>query len=452
MNRGNESSNTTGNTGANVELARAENGPGPYNARGRFWGVYPTHDEVNGIENREAAMQIVSNNTRTIYNMAEKYNIDAMVLASVLYQERRHRNVFDDIDERLGDPRGSTIGPGQMTRKAFHDMVDQKRLVLDPEQSKEYAKDREGFAFRFLTNETTGIQATAALIRANMDRQHSWGKYDQAIGSDNNPNTLSLGQYVYGAALYSSSGLNAPGKDAPANQREFDRRGPTTDQIDLRNNDISGLEGLNRSQSMINAFRYLPDVYQALHGTRFEAPQNLSDYFNDTRILRPGNNRRSSLDDTPENGGHTVASNGSDRNTPALSNSAPLASTAAAFGPQGQSSRDTFDAITARLQTQAPNLGEQKITEVAADLTPKSMAAGHRDIALTINEQGRVFAYDPNRPSAQTVYSDPQSLNPETIAQNAGKARDQPQPQTTVALAPDPQNPHPVVEPKSRNM
>ncbi len=147
MNNQDQRSGNISNSGSEFELARAENGPGPYNARGKFWGVYPTKDEVNGIENREAAMRIVSDNTSHIYDMSNKYKVDAMVIASVLYQERRHRNQFDVIDERLGDPRGSTIGPGQMTRKAFHDMVKENRLELDPAQMKEYQKDKEGFAF-----------------------------------------------------------------------------------------------------------------------------------------------------------------------------------------------------------------------------------------------------------------------------------------------------------------
>jgi hypothetical protein len=441
-------SEPTGIAGTDSLLARAENGPGPYQARGRFWGVGPTHDEVNGIENREAAMRIVSDNRPLIYGMAEKYNIDAMVLASVLYQERRHRNTFDDIDESLGDPRGSTIGPGQMTRRAFHDMVAQERLVLTPEQNRQYQNDREGFAFRFLTNEATGIEATAALIRANMDRQHEWGKYSRPIDNDNNPNTLSLGQYVYGAALYSSSGLNEPGGNSvPANRREFDRLGPTTDQIDLRNNDISGLQGLNRSQSMINAFRYLPDVYQALHGTRFEAPQNLSDYFHDTRILRPGN-QRSSLDE----GGQGPIANGNLSPAPAdASNIASLPTVAAAFGSPGQPSRDNFDRIAAGLQTQAPNLGEQKIMEVSADLAQKSLAASMTNPQLTVNEQGRVFAYDPTKPGSQTVFSDPATLNADSIAHNAFKARELTQ-ANTATVAMDNGDPQRTLDTKPRSV
>ncbi len=455
MNNQNERPENPGSRGSDFELARAENGPGPYNARGKFWGAYPTKDEVNGIENREAAMRIVSDNSPHIYDMANKYKVDAMVISSVLYQERRHRNGFDDLDEKLGDPRGSTIGPGQMTRKAFHDMVDQQRIVLDPTQAKEYQKDKEGFAFKFLTEEKTGIEATAALIRANMDRQFKdYGRYGKPIDNDNNPNTLSLGQYIYGAALYSSSGVNEPNKKNTGVNRDFDRLGPTADQIDLKNNDISGLQGLNRSQSMTNAFRYLPDVYQALHGTRFEAPQNLSDYFHDTRILRPGN-KRASLDGAPEDSGQTIVATGHDRGTSALSSSnQSLPTTALAFGNSGQLSRDTFDGIAAKLQTQAPNLGEQKIAEVSADLTQKSIAAGIANPAVTINDQGRVFAFDNNKPGAQVVFSDPQALNADSIAQNAAKSRELPLTQT-VALAPETQSPNQALtnqalEPKSR--
>lgn len=426
-------------------LARAENGPGPYEARGRFWGLSPTRDEVNGIENREAAMRIVSDNSSHIHNMADKYNIDSMVLASVLYQERRHRNSFDDIDEALGDPRGSTIGPGQMTRVAFHKLVEENRLELSPEQKKQYQADREGFAFNFLTQEKTGIEATAALIRANMDRQfESYGRYGRAIDNDNNPNTLSLGQYVYGAALYSSSGVNEPDKRKTGENRDFDRLGPTTEQIDLRNNDLSGLQGLNRSQSMTNAFRYLPDVYQALHGTRFEAPQNLSDYFQDTSILRPARTRSSNDEGQPQVAAHPGEPQ---RGTP----SSPLDTAAAQFGERGQPARETFDRIAAQLQTQAPQLGEQKIAETSAELAQKSLAARIESPTVAINASGRAFAHDPANPGSPVVYSDPQTLNPDSIARNAASVREQ-QSQTIAPTAQTQEAPNQQQEPRSRSM
>jgi hypothetical protein len=368
---------------------------GPH--RNSFWGVDATPDEVNSRRRRDESMQLIADNRDHIMKMADKYKVDELVLANVLYQEHRHRDAVDDRQDANRE-NGRTLGPGQMTVRAFHDLVKEERLTLTPDQQERYNRNRDEFAMDYIIGKQSGIEATAALIRAQMDRQQEWGKFQKPIDNDGDPRTLSLGQFVYGAALYSKAGRSG--------EQQFDYRGPTTDQIDLKHNDLSGLYGMRHAQSMINAFRYLPDTYQALYGV--QGPPTLGGYFNDRTILREGN-QRSSAD------GNEVA--------PAPGATPTLSNIATTFGQNGELGRQTFDNIAQKLMTQQPELGAQTIP-VAADLTPKSMLAGIApDPNLTRNDSGRIFAFDPNRPDKPVVFADAANVNMDNVAQNAEKTR-----------------------------
>lgn len=391
-----------------------------------YWGLRATPDE--DALRRQPARELVRRNADHIIETAQKYGIDAVTLGTVVYSERRHRNAADDIDEFFRDPRGSTIGVGQMTRTAFHDLVKQNRLELTPDEKKEYARDREGFAFKYLTEEKTGIEATAALIRANMDRQFAWKKYDSPITNDGNPYTLNLREFIHGAGLYSTSGLNYPydSKKTPnpsPDKTEFDRLGPTTDHIDLKNNDVSGLGSLNRGQSLVNTFRYLPDVFEALYDGR-RPHQNLGDYFTDTHIIRPGTKRSSLEGDDSAVASLPQADAGSTRNAPAGSG---LQTQANAAATDNGLTREQFENIASKLRAQAPGMDDATVARTTLDLIPKmqdSALARTADPDVAVNAQGRVFVYDAGKPYAPAVFSDPQTLDADSVARNAAKVRE----------------------------
>lgn len=448
-----------------LQNGRRKNGPpADRPVLSEYWGLSATPDESG--KTREAARSLVSRNADHIIETAQKYGIDAITLGTVVYSERRHRNAADNIDEFFGDPRGSTIGVGQMTRSAFHDLVKQNRLELSPEEKKEYARDREGFAFKYLTDEKTGIEATAALIRANMDRQFAWKKYDSPITNDGNPYTLNLREFIYGAGLYSTSGLNYPydSKKTPnpsPGKTEFDRLGPTTDHIDLKNNDLSGLKSLNRGQSLVNTFRYLPDVFEALYDGR-KPHQNLSDYFTDTHIIRPGK-KQSALDgndaavaSAPQTAVSQTSSGQAD--TASLRNASPGTQTPApslVAGLDNGLSREQFDNISSKLRSQAPGMDEVAVARAALDLIPKLQGTELARVAnpdVAINDQGRVFVYDAGKPHAPVVFSEPQTLDAASTARNAAKiaeiAQTPPVADTQIA----PQTAHQTLEPRSRGL
>jgi hypothetical protein len=160
----------------------------------------------------------------------------------------------------------TTLGPGQISIKGFRDLVDNGRVHLSDKEMREYKANPFEFSKRYLINEETGIKATAAVMADNV---RDMARNNPNIVRDNDPKTLDLGQFVFGAGLHSKSGLSG--------DKEFDRKGPYTGEIDLSKNNISGLKDLPNGGAITNALRYLPDTYEALYGVT--APTRLDQYF-----------------------------------------------------------------------------------------------------------------------------------------------------------------------------
>jgi hypothetical protein len=397
-----------------------------------MFGVPYAFPETTSSINAGDAKQFVKDNRDHIMAMAKVYRIDEMVLANVVYQERRHSGPDDWAQDRLSNKHDTgNLGPSQMSIDVLIGLIDRGKVHLTQAERADYASDKRQFGFEFLVDEKNGIRAAAALINDRLQTLEKKGLIPD-IPRDQDPRSLSLGQFVYGAALYSNAGRTG--------NSDFDRLGPTSEQIDFKKNNIASVQTLPHSEKLIFSFHYLHDTYSALYGV--EGPKTLGGYFHDRSILR--DTRQSSFDASPQD--RTASTTG-------VGNSDTFAGTnvAASFGDKGQASRDTFDSIATRLPTVAPNLSEQQIAVLSADLTSKSLSAGHQNPTLAANEQGRVFAYDPNKPHAQPVYSDPQTLNPETVVQNATKARELTQTQiATVAM--DNSDPQRTLDAKQRSI
>ena len=385
-----------------------------------MFGVPYASSTSISLVNAGAAKEFVSEHREHIMQMAKVYRLDEMVLANVVYQERRHSGGDDWYQDRFGNKNDTgNLGPSQMSIDDLKGLIDRGKVHLTRGERESYAADNRQFCFDFLVDEKNGIRALAAKINDRLQTLEN-NNLIPDIPRDNDPRSLSLGQFVYGAALYSRGGR----VDGSGNS-DFDRLGPTSDQIDFKKNSIAGTRSLPNSDALTFSFHYLRDTYSALYGV--EGPKTLGGYFNDRSIIRSTN--RSASDDAEA---PVVAS------SPRGAEPQPLARVGAMFGDTAQPGREVFDRIASQLQTRAPQLGEENIAAVAADLTPKSLAAGYTQPSLAINDQGRVFAYDANRPASSPVFSDPQTLDADSVARNVAKTREQSQ---NSALAQDAANP-----------
>jgi hypothetical protein len=246
------------------------------------FGVPSTGTELATGVRANAAYNFVNDNRDHIKSVAAEYGLDSLVLGNVLYQERRHVKPEDWAQDRFAPKNsGSTLGPGQITIKQLTGLIDRGKVHLSDAEQRDYRDDPKQFARDFLVDSENGIRATAALISDRLEKLQNQNKIP-SIANDQNPETLSLGQFIYGAALYSKGGTS---DDKPP-KKDFDTKGPTTEQIDIEKNSISGLVGkVKFDEQIVFAFHYLPDTYEALNpGSK--APSTLGGYFNDRSILR----------------------------------------------------------------------------------------------------------------------------------------------------------------------
>ncbi len=243
----------------------------------RPFGTGPTLQEAVSSINASSARNFVSAHRADITTAAKQYNVDEMVLANVLYQEARHAGPDDfmqdrvhprSIPNRLGtDLEGGNLGPGQLNVETFRDLVKTGQVQLSDSEWDAYKTDPD-FSRNFLINPETGIRATAALISDHLTKLE-YAHLIPNTGRDDNPATLDLNQFIYGAALYSAGGRTT--------NEGFDRNGPDSSHINLPQNDISGLNGLPNADKLMFSFHYLGETYEALYGR--EAPAQLGDYF-----------------------------------------------------------------------------------------------------------------------------------------------------------------------------
>jgi hypothetical protein len=267
-----------------IEFPKIEN---PLNE----WGVGPTTNEAAAVSTGAPfrATGFVKDNADTIFEAAERYGIPALVLANVLYQEKMHNDPTDALQDWIpGVGSDPTLGPAQVRVSQFIRMVEandseRTRVFLSDEQRAEFDRDPEGFARNYLTGETTGIHAAAAMIANNLHTL-SEEKLIPTIEMYDDVNRMSLEQFVYGAAFYSIGGrsgsISGDNRGFSEEDKRFNHDGPEK-YIDLSQNDISGFMGrdLRSETQLTNAFRYLNDAHQALYGDTRELPQALSGYF-----------------------------------------------------------------------------------------------------------------------------------------------------------------------------
>ncbi len=243
-------------------------GPGFRDVKPQFGS--PTSEEKgsDAMNREQPARTFIMEHRSDIRKAAALYGIDELGLANILYQENRHKTPEDDWQNlglwRITDK--TTLGPGQISIKGFRDLVDNGRVHLSDEEKREYKANPFEFSKRYLINEETGIKATAAVMADNV---RDMARNNPNIVRDNDPKTLDLGQFVFGAGLHSKSGLSG--------DKEFDRKGPYTGEIDLSRNNISGLKDIPNGGAITNALRYLPETYEALYG--IAAPSRLDQYF-----------------------------------------------------------------------------------------------------------------------------------------------------------------------------
>lgn len=350
------------------------------------FGVDMTGTErASGVQ-AGAAYEFVSGHRNQIAAMAKEYKLDALVLANVLYQERRHAGIDDFIQDRdPGKHPNATLGPGQMNVSMFKELVDKGAVHLSAQERSQYQNDKDGFSRRFLVEPNSGIEATAALISDRLQNLQNH-KLIPPLKNDGDPNTLSVGQFLYGAALYSAGGRVDGG-----GRSEFDRKGPTSEQIDFKDNSLWGMVNrVPQDEKIITAFHYLPDTYEAFYGKT--APDRLGGYFHDRSVIR-GNPRASA--DMPEEAGPQVAAQpaGAARSDARV---ADISGGAAAFGENGQPGHAMFVAIASQVARLDAGLDAQQSLNLSGALTARALENGlsPQQVNVTVNDSGRVFAHE----------------------------------------------------------
>ncbi len=395
------------------------------------FGVDMTGTErASGVQ-AGAAREFVSGHRGQIVAAAKEYGVDALVLANVLYQERRHAGIDDFLQDRYPEKNpNATLGPGQINVEQFKTLVKNGGINLSDDERRQYSANPEEFSRKFLIDPNSGIEATAAQIASNLKILQD-NQLIPRIPNDGNPNTLSLGQFVYGAALYSAGG-RTDGNGGEA----FDRQGPTTSQIDLKNNNLFGLVSVvKQDEKIVTAFHYLPDTYEALYGKK--APERLDGYFNDTSILR--DNRRSAID----------APQGTVANVDAAGQPT-VAATAALFGNDGQLGNTMFKNLTTAIDPLTPDLNLTQKFNISGMLTQDSILKGvSATPTVGANEAGRIFAYD-GGDTGRIAYVDPATAMTRSVEESAGKVREQLAAQPQSNQARDQTNPQETMEPRSR--
>lgn len=349
------------------------------------FGVDMTGTErVSGVQSG-AAYDFVKDHRNQIAAMAREYKLDALVLANVLYQERRHAGIDDFAQDR--DPArhpNATLGPGQMNVSMFKELVEKGAVHLSAQERSQYQNDKDGFSRRFLVEPKSGIEATAALISDRLQTLQDH-KLIPPLKNDGNPNTLSVGQFLYGAALYSAGGRVDGG-----GRSEFDRKGPTSEQIDFKANSLWGMVGrVPQDEKIITAFHYLPDTYEAFYGKT--APDRLGGYFHDRSVIR--GTSRASADGPEEAGVQMAAQPTAPRGETRVVDAAGAAT---AFGDSGQPGHAMFVAIAPQIARLDTGLDAQQSLNLSGALTARALENGldPRQVNVTVNDRGRVFAHE----------------------------------------------------------
>jgi hypothetical protein len=258
-----------------------------YRTVNNHFGVAPSFEESStaALGKAQPARNFLMEHRGDIRKAAALYGIDELALANVLYQEQRHKTPEDDLQNAglWNITSKTTLGPGQISIGGFRDLVDSGRVKLSDDEKREYKANPFEFSKRYLTDDETGIKATAAVMADNV---RDVARNNPNVVRDGDSKTLDLGQFVFSAGLHSKSGLTT--------DRDFDRNGPYGD-IDLAKNDISGLKNVKNGDKIVVALHYLPETYEALYG--IDAPSRLDQYFKP-----PVQNRRADAEGQDGNG------------------------------------------------------------------------------------------------------------------------------------------------------